>query len=52
MISAAVVGALLPIAASWFKRDPAVVASPALTTAVDIKGLLIYFSTVKLELGV
>ncbi len=33
------------------KWDPAVVASPALTTIVDITGLLIYFTTAKLLLG-
>jgi len=33
------------------KFDPAVVASPALTTIVDIIGLLIYFITSKLVLG-
>jgi len=52
VISAAVVGAVLPMVASWFKADPAVVASPALTTVVDITGLLIYFSTVKLLLRI
>jgi magnesium transporter len=33
------------------KLDPAVVASPALTTIVDISGLTIYFTTAKLLLG-
>jgi len=32
--------------------DPAVVASPALTTIVDITGLLIYFTSAKLLLGI
>ncbi len=35
-----------------FKLDPAVVASPAITSIVDISGLLIYFTTVKLILGI
>ena len=52
VITAALVGAVLPMVASWFKADPAVVASPALTTVVDITGLLIYFSTVKLLLRI
>ncbi|HPP40884.1 MAG TPA: magnesium transporter, partial [Candidatus Kapabacteria bacterium] len=38
--------------ATKFKLDPAVVASPALTTIVDITGLLIYFTTAKLLLGI
>jgi magnesium transporter len=33
------------------KFDPAVVASPALTTIVDITGLFIYFTTAKILLG-
>ena len=43
---------LLPLAAAKLKLDPAVVASPALTTIVDITGLLIYFYTVKWVLGI
>ncbi len=52
VITATLIGALLPIAASWMRQDPAVVASPALTTIVDITGLLIYFMMAKLILGV
>ncbi len=52
VISATMAGALLPIIAAFFKRDPAVVASPALTTVVDITGLLIYFNTAKFMLGI
>ena len=37
---------------SKMKLDPALVASPALTTTVDITGLLIYFGTAKLLLGI
>jgi magnesium transporter len=33
------------------KFDPAVVASPTLTTIVDITGLFIYFTTAKILLG-
>jgi magnesium transporter len=51
VVTATLIGAMLPLAAARFKLDPAVVASPALTTIVDITGLLIYFSTVKLLLG-
>ena len=52
VLSATVIGAALPLVAARFGADPALVASPALTTAVDITGLLIYFSIVKLLLGV
>jgi magnesium transporter len=52
VITATLIGALLPLAAARAKIDPAVVASPALTTIVDITGLLIYFMTVKLLLGI
>lgn len=52
VVSATLIGALLPMIAARFKVDPAVVASPALTTVVDITGLLIYFTTVKLLLGI
>ena len=52
VITSTMIGALLPLAAAKMKWDPAVVASPALTTVVDITGLLIYFSTVKWILGI
>jgi len=45
-------GEALPMVARLFRLDPAVMASPALTTFVDITGLLIYFSTVRLVLGI
>lgn len=51
VISATVIGALLPIGAAAIKLDPALVASPALTTVVDITGLLIYFGTATALLG-
>lgn len=51
VISATVIGALLPLIAAIFKKDPALVASPALTTVVDITGLLIYFGLAKALLG-
>ncbi|ROR03302.1 magnesium transporter [Desulfosoma caldarium] len=51
VVTAAVIGAMLPLAAAKMQWDPAVVASPALTTVVDITGLLIYFGTAKLLLG-
>ncbi|MDY6824538.1 MAG: magnesium transporter [Thermodesulfobacteriota bacterium] len=52
VVTSTLVGALLPLGAAKMKWDPAVVASPALTTIVDITGLLIYFTTAKLLLGI
>ncbi len=52
VITSTLIGALLPLVAARLKFDPAVVASPALTTVVDITGLFIYFTTVKLVLGI
>ena len=44
-------GALLPIGARAIKLDPAVVAAPAITTLVDIFGMVIYFSAARAILG-
>jgi magnesium transporter len=44
VISSTVIGAGLPLLVKRFGGDPAVAASPAITTVVDITGLLIYFS--------
>ncbi|MDH7599058.1 MAG: magnesium transporter [Sedimentisphaerales bacterium] len=52
VITATLIGAMLPLVAARLGFDPAVVASPALTTIVDITGLLIYFSTARLLLGI
>ncbi|MEO0073146.1 MAG: magnesium transporter, partial [candidate division WOR-3 bacterium] len=52
VVTSTLIGAVLPMAAAKLKFDPAVVASPALTTVVDITGLLIYFLTVKAILRV
>ncbi len=43
VVSATVIGAGLPLLVKRFGGDPAVAASPAITTVVDITGLLIYF---------
>ncbi|MCM8768087.1 MAG: magnesium transporter [Candidatus Omnitrophica bacterium] len=50
VVTSTLLGALLPLAVAGMGYDPAVVASPALTTLVDITGLFIYFATVKLFL--
>ncbi len=44
VVSSAIIGAVLPLSAARLKLDPALIASPALTTVVDITGLLIYFN--------
>jgi magnesium transporter len=51
VVTATIIGALLPLGAAALKLDPALVASPALTTIVDITGLIIYFGMVSLILG-
>ncbi|MGB3974865.1 MAG: magnesium transporter [bacterium] len=50
VVSSTLIGALLPLGAAKLKWDPAVVASPALTTIVDVTGLLLFFVTAKLFL--
>jgi len=44
VISSTLIGASLPLLVRRLGGDPAVVASPAITTLVDVTGLLIYFS--------
>ncbi len=46
-VTSTIVGAGLPILARSLRLDPAVVSTPALTTIVDITGLLIYFTTAR-----
>jgi magnesium transporter len=46
VLTSTLIGALLPLIAVFFKLDPAVVASPALTTIVDVSGLVIFFAVV------
>lgn len=48
IVSSTLFGALLPILARMVRLDPAVVASPAITTIVDLSGTLIYFSIAKM----
>ena len=42
--SSTLIGALLPLGARAIRLDPAVIASPAITTIVDATGLLIYLN--------
>ena len=44
VLSATVLGALLPILARAIKLDPAVVSAPALASTVDVSGMMIYFT--------
>ena len=45
VLSATVLGAMLPIGARAINLDPAVVSSPSLASTVDVSGMLIYFTT-------
>lgn len=51
VVLAKVIGGVLPIIAKRFKMDPAIMASPLITTIVDAAALTIYFSTASLLLG-
>jgi magnesium transporter len=51
VITSTLIGAALPMGAAALGCDPAIVASPALTTIVDITGLLIYFNVARFVLG-
>lgn len=51
VISSAIIGAGLPLLAKKIGGDPAVAASPAITTLVDITGLLIYFTVASLAIN-
>ncbi|MBE3127505.1 MAG: magnesium transporter [Candidatus Atribacteria bacterium] len=44
MITATTMGALFPLIFTKIKIDPAISAGPFITTAIDVSGLLIYFS--------
>jgi magnesium transporter len=46
VIISAIIGTSLPLIAKKLKGDPAVAASPAITTLVDITGIIIYFYVV------
>jgi magnesium transporter len=52
VIWATILGALVPLVATRFRIDPAVVSSPAIATLVDIGGIAIYFTTAKIILGI
>ena len=52
VIMAKLVGCMLPMAAKAMKLDPAVMASPFISTIVDALSLLVYFLFAKMLLGV
>lgn len=52
VIIAKVVGGLLPILAKSLRLDPAIMASPLITTIVDAISLIIYFEMARVFLGV
>lgn len=52
VVIAKVVGGILPIAAKKLRFDPAIMASPLITTIVDACALVIYFSTATLLLNI
>jgi len=51
VVIAKIVGGVLPIAAKKLKMDPAIMASPLITTIVDALALLIYFTAATALLG-
>ena len=52
VVCAKLVGCMLPMAAKALKLDPAVMASPFISTIVDALSLLVYFLFAKMILGV
>ncbi|MDP6207855.1 MAG: magnesium transporter, partial [Roseibacillus sp.] len=46
------IGSLLPLGARAIHLDPAVIAAPAVTTVVDVSGMLIYLLVATCMLGV
>ena len=52
VLIAKVIGAILPMLAKKLKLDPAVMASPFITTIVDAVALIIYFNIATMILGV
>lgn len=51
VLTSTLIGAALPIGAKRIRLDPAVVASPAITTVVDVSGCIIYFTLARMLLG-
>ncbi|MBF6176522.1 magnesium transporter [Nocardia blacklockiae] len=49
---AATIGGTMPLLAKKLRIDPAVISAPMVTTLVDATGLVIYFTTAKVVLGI
>ncbi|MBM75813.1 MAG: hypothetical protein CMK59_10470 [Proteobacteria bacterium] len=52
VITAALLGMLVPITLDRFGVDPAVATGPVVTTGIDLVAILIYFSTCGLILNI
>ena len=52
VVCAKITGCVLPLVAKKLNFDPAVMASPLITTVVDIISLLIYFTVASIVLGI
>lgn len=52
IVLAKVVGGILPIVSKKLNLDPAIMASPLITTIVDAFALIVYFAFAKLLLGI
>jgi len=52
VLLAKLVGAVLPIGAQALNLDPAVMASPFITSIVDAVSLLVYFMFANMMLGI
>ena len=52
IVLAKVVGGILPIISKKLNLDPAIMASPLITTIVDAFALIVYFAFVKILLGI
>ena len=52
VVLAKVVGCMLPLGAKKLKMDPAVMASPVITTVVDAGALLVYFAIAHALMGI
>ena len=51
VLTSIVIGTALPLVVKCFQGDPSVAASPAITTLVDITGMLLYFSIIVASLA-
>lgn len=52
VITAKMIGCILPVAAKRIKLDPAIMASPLITTIVDLCSIIIYFKIATVLMGI